>query len=96
MAGSYSITRISDSELDTVKPSDYHVIGAISRNQEVEAVGDDPRSGTYVVVKPDRRLPPLVGDSVEGTDMTPETLLIEVDDPDDQDALEQLKEKLGV
>ncbi|MBB3231692.1 hypothetical protein [Halomonas stenophila] len=96
MASSYSVTRISDAEIGTVKVSDYHIIGAIGRVQELQAVGDDPRSGTYVVVKPDRRMPPLVSRDHPGTDMTPKILLIEVDDPDDQAKIDQLKEELGV
>lgn len=91
----YNITRIAEDELDTVNLKQFHKIGAISRKQEVEGVGEDPRSGTYVEVKPDRRLVPFVSQSHPGTDMTPHILLVEVSDPDDPAVLDRLKAAVG-
>lgn len=92
---SHDITRIAEDELDTVNLKQFHKIGAISKEQEVEAVGESPRSGTYVEVKPDRRLVPFVSQSHPGTDMTPKILLVEVSDPDDPAVLDRLKAAVG-
>lgn len=92
---SYNITRISEAELDTVNLDQFHIVGAISREQEIEAVGDEPRSGTYVEVKPDRRLVPSVARGAAGTDMTPCFLLVEVTDPDDPAVIQALKDRLS-
>lgn len=96
MPGNYSITRTSDTELDTIDPSNYHVIGAIGRNDDLETVGDDPRSGAYVIVKPDKRLAPFVSRDRLAPDMTPNILLVEVDDPDDPETIGRLQERLGL
>ncbi|PMR71700.1 hypothetical protein [Halomonas heilongjiangensis] len=85
-----SATRISEAKLSTIDPSSYNVIGVIARCQVLES---DP---TYVEVKPDRRLPPIVSRDHPGTDMTPAILLIEVDDPENQATLERLKAELGL